>query len=207
MYGLPTDPRTGRATIMKIAKNKVVHIDYKLTNSNNQIIDQSKDGQPLPYLHGNGNLIPGLESALEGKASGEELKVTVQPGDAYGERDEARVFEVPRSAFQGADNIEPGMRFQARTQKGIDLLTVVEVGSDKVRVDANHPLAGETLHFEVKIGEIREATEEELAHGHIHAHGQGCCNDDQGCCHDEDDECCGGHGGGGGGGGCGCGGH
>ena len=159
---------------MKIEKNKVVSIDYKLTNNKNETIDSSEGRAPLVYMHGNGNLIPGLEKELEGKASGDTLKVSIQPEEGYGVRDDKKRVEVPIEMFKGVDvaEIKPGMQFQARNKEGaVELLTVAEVNGDKVIIDANHPLAGEVLNFDVTIRDIREASAEELAHGHVHGPG------------------------------------
>ena len=159
---------------MKIEKNKVVSIDYKLTNNKNETIDSSEGRAPLVYMHGNGNLIPGLEKELEGKASGDTLKVSIQPEEGYGVRDDKKRVEVPIEMFKGVevDEIKPGMQFQARNKEGaVELLTVAEINGDKVIIDANHPLAGEVLNFDVTVRDIREASAEELAHGHVHGPG------------------------------------
>ncbi|MCX8049973.1 MAG: peptidylprolyl isomerase [Methylohalobius sp.] len=153
---------------MQVSVNKVVSIHYTLRNDAGEVIDSSAGGAPLSYLHGVGNLIPGLERALEGKVVGDQVNVSIAPEEAYGERNEALIQIVPMWAFEGADKIEPGMQFQAQTPQGNRILTVVEVQEDQVVVDGNHPLAGETLHFSVEITSVREATEEELAHGHAH---------------------------------------
>lgn len=155
-----------------ITKNTVVEIEYRLTNSDGNIIDSSEGYGPLAYLHGNDNLIPGLEAALEGKCLGDELEVTVAPADGYGERDEDLVRVVARDRFDVAgDELEVGMQFQAETEHGIRVFTITEVGSDAVKVDGNHPLAGETLQFWVKVVGLRAASPEEIAHGHVHGPG------------------------------------
>ena len=156
---------------MAIAKDKVVSIDYTLTGDNGQVLDSSQGREPLAYLHGAGNIIPGLESALEGKAEGDELNVQIPPHQAYGPRDERMVQPVPRAAFQGVPDIQPGMQFQANTNAGTRLITVVDVAGDQVTIDANHPLAGATLNFDVKIVNVRDATEQEKSHGHVHGPG------------------------------------
>ncbi|MQM40143.1 FKBP-type peptidyl-prolyl cis-trans isomerase SlyD [wastewater metagenome] len=153
---------------MQISKDKVVAIDYTLKDNDGEVLDASPEGQPLQYLHGAGNIIPGLENALEGKAAGDDVSVTVEPAEAYGQRDDRLQQEVPMEMFQGVDKVEPGMRFQAQTQAGTQVVTVAAVDGETVTVDANHPLAGQTLNFEVKVSEVREATNEELEHGHIH---------------------------------------
>ncbi len=153
---------------MQVSENKVVSIHYTLKNDAGEIIDSSTGRDPLTYLHGAGNIIPGLEKALAGKDSGEHVDVSVAPEEAYGSRNESLIQAVPKEAFEGVDKIEPGMQFQAQTPSGMQVLTVVEVKDDEVVVDGNHPLAGQTLHFSVDIAEVREATEEELSHGHAH---------------------------------------
>ncbi|WP_394261385.1 peptidylprolyl isomerase [Moraxella boevrei] len=154
-----------------IANNSVVHFNYTLKDDEGNILDQSQ-GQPLAYLHGFQNIIPGLESQLLGKTVGDKFTATVAPADAYGEFEDSAVQEVPRENFQGVDNIEAGMQFQSQTEDGhVMLVAVRDVQDDVVIVDANHPLAGKTLHFDVEVVEIREATEEELAHGHVHGAG------------------------------------
>ena len=156
---------------MAITKDKVVSIDYTLTGENGQVLDSSKGKEPLAYLHGANNIIPGLESALEGKAAGDQLNVSIPPERAYGTRDERMVQAVPRTAFQGVADIQPGMQFQAQTQQGARLITVVGVEGDQVTIDANHPLAGATLNFDVKVVDVRDATEQEKSHGHVHGPG------------------------------------
>jgi len=156
---------------MQISKHKAVAIEYTLTNDSGEVLDTSEGQDPLSYLHGAGNLISGLEQALEGKATGDELKVTVSPEDAYGERMDELVQKVPRDRFEGADELEVGMRFQASSDRGDTLVTITEVSDDEVTVDGNHPLAGQTLHFDVKIVDVRDASEEEIDHGHIHGPG------------------------------------
>jgi FKBP-type peptidyl-prolyl cis-trans isomerase SlyD len=156
---------------MQIEHQKVVSIHYTLTNEAGQVLDSSENQEPLAYIHGHGNIIPGLENALVGLSKGEKLKVTVAPADGYGERDDSMVQAVPRSAFQGVDDIKPGMQFQAQSPEGIQLVTVVSVDGDEVTLDGNHPMAGITLIFDVEITDVRDATAEELDHGHVHGPG------------------------------------
>ena len=156
---------------MAIEKDKVVSIDYTLTSETGQVLDSSQGREPLAYLHGAGNIIPGLENALEGKAEGEQVKVQIPPDQAYGPKDERLVQQVPRTAFQGVQQIAAGMQFQANTQQGPRIITVVGVEGDQVTIDANHPLAGATLNFDVTVREIRDASEEEKTHGHAHGAG------------------------------------
>lgn len=153
---------------MKIAHEKVVSIHYTLTNQEGTVLDSSSGSEPLAYLHGFGNIIPGLENALEGKETGEKLSVTVEPEQGYGARDEQLVQAVPRSAFKGVEELAPGMQFQAQGPQGTRLVVVTQVAQDVVTVDANHPLAGQILHFEVEVSEVRAATAEEIEHGHVH---------------------------------------
>ncbi|NWO11036.1 peptidylprolyl isomerase [Chromohalobacter salexigens] len=157
---------------MQIAQNSVVSFHYTLTNNEGEVLDSSEGRDPLTYLHGAGNIIPGLEKELEGRQSGENLKVTVEPAEGYGETQPGLMQEVPRDAFQGVDDIQPGMQFQAQTQGGPLMVTVTQVEGDTVTVDGNHPLAGQTLNFDVEIAEVREASEEEAEHGHVHGEGE-----------------------------------
>jgi FKBP-type peptidyl-prolyl cis-trans isomerase SlyD len=155
---------------MQIANQAVVTIDYTLTDDQGAVLDSSNGEEPLTYIQGAGNIIPGLENALLGKSSGDALKVTVAPGDGYGERDEDLVQAVPRSQFPEV-SIEVGMRFQAQGSDGSSVVTVVAIDESSVTVDANHPLAGMTLAFDVKVLEVRSATADELEHGHVHGEG------------------------------------
>lgn len=157
---------------MQIGKNKVVAMNYTLTNPEGFVLDRSQPGQPLVYLHGVGGIIPGLESALEGKPAGTSLSVTIAPEQAYGIRNEQLVQDVPRKMFQGVTSIEPGMQFQAQGPDGQRrIVTVMEATDESVKIDANHPLAGVTLKFDVHVVEVRDATPEELSHGHVHGPG------------------------------------
>lgn len=154
---------------MQIARHTVASIDYTLTDNDGQVLDTSEGREPLTYLHGEGNLIPGLETALEGQNPGDSLSVSIEPAEAYGERDERLIQQVPMAAFEGVESVEPGMRFQATDEQGQGrVVTVTEVEGDEVTVDANHPLAGQPLNFEVSVVEVREATPEEIDHGHVH---------------------------------------
>lgn len=156
---------------MQAGDNTVVLIHYTLTSDTGETLDSSEGREPLGYLHGFGNIIPGLENALVGKKAGDTLKVTIKPEEAYGVREDALVQVVPRSAFGGAPDLEVGMQFQAQTPQGVRVVTIVEVEGDDITLDGNHPLAGETLHFAVEVTEVRAATQEELAHGHVHGAG------------------------------------
>ena len=159
---------------MKIAENSVVSIHYRLTDDEGEELDSSS-GAPLVYLHGAGNIIPGLEDALEGQGVGDQLEVIVQPEDAYGPVDPELIQAVPRSAFKGVDKLEPGMQFQMEDPEGhIQEVVVQEVKGQEVSIDANHPLAGQVLYFAITVEAVRRATAEELDHGHVHdGHGHG----------------------------------
>ena len=154
---------------MNIAANSVVTFHYTLTNAKGEMVDTSREGEPLPYLHGAHNIVPGLEQALAGKTVGDKLQVEVPPQLGYGEYMDEMVQQVPREMFAGMDTLEVGMQFHAEGQSGQQhVVTVTAVADDTVTVDGNHDLAGETLNFDVEIMEVREATEDELSHGHVH---------------------------------------
>ena len=153
---------------MQIAKHKVVTIDYTLTDDRGMVLDTSKGAEPLMYIQGIGNLIPGLEKALEGKNPGDQFKVSIPPEEAYGLRDDENMEVVSRSVFQGADELEVGRQVEAQHDHGTHIMTVVAIDGDSITLDANHPLAGETLNFDVTVVEVRGATPEELEHGHAH---------------------------------------
>ncbi len=152
---------------MQITKNRVASIHYTLTDNHGKILDSSAGREPLNYIQGIGNLIPGMEEGLEGKKQGDKVTLKVSPEKGYGVKQEAMVQRVPRSAFEN-QKIEVGMQFQ--TNQGT-LVTVTHVGLSEITVDGNHPLAGVELNFAVEVLSIREATEEELAHGHVHGLG------------------------------------
>lgn len=152
---------------MEIASNCVASIHYTLTNDEGQVIDRSPEAQPLSYLHGAGNIVPGLERALEGKSAGDTFNVDVTPEEGYGQRNDGLIQTVPREAFQGVDSINPGMQFRAQTDNGPLVVTVVEVDDAQVKIDGNHPLAGQTLHFAIEVANVREASEQEKQVGHV----------------------------------------
>ncbi|MEX0331902.1 MAG: peptidylprolyl isomerase [Puniceicoccaceae bacterium] len=153
---------------MQITSNQVVTMHYTLTNPAGEVIDSSEGKAPLAYLHGHGNIIPGLEKQLEGKVVGDKLKAEVPAAEGYGERNEEMVVEAQRSQFPEGVNLEAGMRFQAQTPAGPRIAEIKKVEGDTVTVDTNHPLAGVDLTFDVEIMEIREASAEEIDHGHVH---------------------------------------
>jgi FKBP-type peptidyl-prolyl cis-trans isomerase SlyD len=155
---------------MQIADNTVAELNYSLT-VDGQLIDESQEGHPLAYLHGNGNIISGLESALTGKSKGDKFSITLEPNDAYGEFDEALVMIVDRSQFSGEDPVEVGMQFEAQFPDGTEVATIQSIDGDNITVDGNHPLAGKTLTFDVEVAGVRAATEEELVHRHVHGRG------------------------------------
>lgn len=154
---------------MKIQNNSVVSIHYTLTGEDGNVIDSSSGGEPLSYLHGAGNIIPGLENELAGCAEGDTKKVVVQPKDGYGESMPELIQKMPLEMFSGIDNIEAGMQFKAQTPDGATQYVVVtQVEDDGITVDGNHMLAGQVLNFDVKVESVREATQEEIEHGHVH---------------------------------------
>jgi FKBP-type peptidyl-prolyl cis-trans isomerase SlyD len=157
---------------MLVAQDKVVSFHYTLTNDAGEVLDSSSGGDPLAYLHGQGNIVAGLEKALAGRQAGDKLRVRVEATDGYGVRDAALVKRVPRRSFGSVGNIKPGMQFQAQLERGqTRVVTVTAVKGDMVTIDGNHPLAGQDLNFDVEITEVRDATSEELAHGHVHGPG------------------------------------
>ncbi|HEY5604638.1 MAG TPA: peptidylprolyl isomerase [Gammaproteobacteria bacterium] len=156
---------------MKIEANKVVSVDYTLKDDDGNILDTSQGAGPLVYLHGARNIIPGLESELNGRSVGEEISVRIPPEKAYGVRDDSMRQAVPRDMF-GDGEIKLGEHYHAAGPDGGHLtVTVVDISNDEVTVDANHPLAGYHLNFDVKVVDVRDATQEELTHGHVHGPG------------------------------------
>jgi FKBP-type peptidyl-prolyl cis-trans isomerase SlyD len=156
---------------VQIAADSVVLIHYTLKDDHGKVLDSSAGGEPLAYIQGHGNLVSGLEKALEGKAQGNRIEVSLVPEEGYGTRNEALVQRVPKRSLQGAGEIRKGMQFQAQTDEGMRLFTVTTVVGDMVTLDGNHPLADQTLHFDVEVVEVRDATAEELEHGHVHGAG------------------------------------
>ncbi len=157
---------------MKIALHSVVTFDYTLKNSEGQLLDTSDGREPLVYLHGVGALIPGLENQLQGLGKGDKKKVEVLPEHAYGDRREDLMREVPKAGFQSAEaELQEGMQVELDTEQGAVIARVVKIEGEKVMLDLNHPLAGMTLLFDVDIKEIRQASDDEIQHGHVHGPG------------------------------------
>ena len=153
---------------MQVAKHKVISIDYTVSDPQGTELDTSKGRGPFAYIHGIGNIIPGLEAALEGKSSGDQVNTVIPPEKGYGARDEGLVQQLSRSQFDTKEDIQVGMQFHAMSESGPRVVTVIGVDGENVTIDGNHPLAGVTLHFDVTVKEIRDATSEELSHGHVH---------------------------------------
>lgn len=163
---------------MTITQNTIATLNYTLKNDDGEILDQADDANPFLYMHGVGGIIKGLETALEGKAAGDEFSIIIAPEDAYGVRDTSLTESVERAMFEGIpeEELVTGAQFHAQTAHGTQVITVADVDGDTIKIDANHPLAGETLHFDVAIKDMRDATEEEIKHGHPHTEG-GCGHD------------------------------
>jgi FKBP-type peptidyl-prolyl cis-trans isomerase SlyD len=162
--------RTGEFNV-QIAADSVVLIHYTLKDDDGKVLDSSAGGEPLAYIQGHGNLVSGLEKALEGKSRGNRIEVAVAPAEGYGTRNEALVQRVPKRTLQRTGEIRKGMQFQAQTEEGVRVFTVTTVVGDMVTLDGNHPLADQTLYFDVEVVEVRAATAEELEHGHVHGAG------------------------------------
>ncbi len=159
---------------MKISKGKVVSMHYALRDATGEILDSSEGQAPLDYLHGYGNIIAGLEKALENKAAGERFNAVIPPEEGYGVRRESLVKTVPLSNFKDPNAVEVGAQFLADTSQGQRLATVTRIDDRNATVDLNHPLADQTLNFDIDVVAVRDATDEELAHGHVHgAEGHG----------------------------------
>jgi FKBP-type peptidyl-prolyl cis-trans isomerase SlyD len=155
---------------MQIAAQKAVTIGYTLKDDAGKVLDSSEGGEPLTYLHGAGDIVPGLEKALDGKQVGDAMSVSLSPEEAYGQRDERQVRNIPlRKLPKG--KVEVGMQYEVTTEAGPMLALVTAIRGDYATIDANHPLAGMRLHFDVKVVEVRDATAEELEHGHVHGPG------------------------------------
>lgn len=156
---------------MQIGERTVATFHYTLTDAAGKVIDSSDGREPLTYLHGSGNIVPGLEKEMSGKQPGDVFNVVVAPEEGYGMPNPMMVQVVPREAFQGVDTLEVGMEFQAQTPQGPMSVAIAKVDGDEVTVDGNHPLAGQTLHFAIEVTDVRDASLEELTHGHVHGPG------------------------------------
>ncbi|MDH3640273.1 MAG: peptidylprolyl isomerase [Gammaproteobacteria bacterium] len=156
---------------MIVAKDKIVSFDYTLKDSEGIVLDSSEGREPLAYLHGADNIIPGLEDALSGKSSGDQVSAVIEPENAYGPRDDALVGKVPKENLEGVEDIQIGLQLQVQTPSGSKVVHVTHIDEETVTIDANHPLAGVTLHFDVTVTEVRDATAEEVEHGHAHGPG------------------------------------
>ncbi|MBE1159771.1 FKBP-type peptidyl-prolyl cis-trans isomerase [Dyella acidiphila] len=156
---------------MQIADNSVVSFHYTLTDDSGQVIDSSEGREPLTYLQGSGQIVQGLEKVMAGRSTGDQFKVDVEAAEGYGVHHPELVQELPRDAFQGVEDIQPGMQFQGHGPQGVINVTVTKVDGETVHIDGNHPLAGQTLHFDIEVTDVRAASAEELAHGHVHGPG------------------------------------
>jgi FKBP-type peptidyl-prolyl cis-trans isomerase SlyD len=157
---------------MQISNNTAVTIHYTLTNDTGEEIDTTRGSEPLVYLHGNGSIIVGLEKALSNKKTGDKFNVRVEATDGYGEFSEDMIQVISREMFDGIDNLEVGMQFNAAVNSGTSIITITKIDGNDVTIDGNHPLAGQALNFDVEIVNVRLATKDEISHGHIH--GAGC---------------------------------
>lgn len=156
---------------MQIAERTVASFHYTLTDDAGTVLDSSVGHEPMAYLHGAGNIVPGLEKAMAGRAAGDRFDVVVAPEEGYGTPNELLIQTVPLEAFQGVDQVEAGMQFSAQTPQGALSVVVTKVEDGMVTVDGNHPLAGKSLHFAIEVVEVRDASLEEVMHGHVHGAG------------------------------------
>ncbi len=156
---------------MTITTGKVVFFDYTLTDDDQEIIDSSKGGQPLGYVQGAGQIVPGLEKAMEGKKAGDTFQIAVEPAEGYGLSDPANIAVIPADQIEGVDELEVGTQLHTDTEYGEQTVVVTKIEGNEVTIDANHPLAGLTLHFDIAVREVRDATDDEVSHGHVHGEG------------------------------------
>jgi FKBP-type peptidyl-prolyl cis-trans isomerase SlyD len=156
---------------MTITTGSVVLFDYTLTDDEKDIIDSSKDEGPLAYLHGEGQIVKGLEKAMEGKKAGDSFQVSVSPEEGYGLPDPAKIAVVSADQIEGGEDLEEGMQLEASNDQGEQIVVVSKIEGNNVTLDGNHPLAGMALHFDITIREVRAATAEEISHGHVHGPG------------------------------------
>jgi FKBP-type peptidyl-prolyl cis-trans isomerase SlyD len=156
---------------MKITTNSVVSLDYTLKNNVGDVLDSSQGRTPLLYLHGVGALIPGLENEIDGMEKGQAKTVVVQPEHGYGHRSDELLHVVPKSGFTGDEEMQIGMQVQLETEQGPAIASIAKIEGEEITLDLNHPLAGEVLTFDISIADVREATADEIAHGHVHGPG------------------------------------
>ena len=161
---------------MNIEIKKAVTLAYTLTDKDGNVLDKADTNEPFVYLHGTGGIIPGLEKALDGKAKDDQFEVSLEPSEAYGDRSDQLVQDVPKDMFgeMSDDDMFVGAQFHAETSQGMQVVTVNAINDDSITIDGNHPMAGKALNFDVTVLDVRDATDEELSHGHIHAHGESC---------------------------------
>jgi FKBP-type peptidyl-prolyl cis-trans isomerase SlyD len=191
---------------MIVEKNKVVSIHYELANDSGELLESTQQQGPMAYVHGGGNILPVLEDALEGKSVRARVRTEVSPAQGYGEYQSELVQSIPLASFPNADQVKVGTQFQLDTSQGPRLATITTVDEDTFTLDMNHPLAGQTLQFDIEVADIRDATVEEIEKGHIHTEGCGCGHSheegsgcgtsdkgDCGCDHSQDKECGCGH--------------
>ncbi len=157
---------------MQIAERTVAMFHYTLKNANGEILDSSDGAEPLPYLHGAGNIVPGLEAQMLGKSAGDKFQAIVPPALGYGEHDQSKIQQIPKSVFPAGQPVEVGMQFGAQTPQGPLAITIAAIEGDMITIDGNHPLAGVTLHFDIEVVDVRDATLEENLHGHAHGTGE-----------------------------------
>ena len=156
---------------MKVEDKKVVAIEYTLKNAQGEVLDTNKGEELLYFIQGEGNIVPGLEKQMAGKSSGDSFEALVKAADGYGVYDDEKIRRIPRAQMKHLKGLKEGMSLQMRGPEGVEMLTVTSISDDEVVADGNHPLAGQDLHFQIRIGEIRDATKDELAHGHAHGPG------------------------------------
>lgn len=156
---------------MNVETQKAVTLTYTLTDDQGNILDKADTNEPFIYLHGTGGVIPGLEKALDGKSVDEQMIVNLKAAEAYGDRSDNLIQEVPKEMFGELDDKDMfvGAQFHAETDQGMQVVTVNAINEETITIDGNHPMAGKDLNFDVTVVAVRDATEEELAHGHIHA--------------------------------------
>jgi len=184
---------------MQIENNKVASLSYTLKNAQGELLDKADAQQPFVYLHGANNIVVGLENRLAGKTTGDSVLAVVPPEEAYGVRDASLTQEIPRNMFENMDEtmLVAGAQFEAQTNAGREIITIVSVSDDVISIDANHPLAGETLHFDIEVLSIRDASAEEMSHGHVHTAGSSCAPENKADkhehTHEHEGDCCSGH--------------